>query len=47
MAGEGYSRDAGVMLSQRDPSMFGSVTDGLRSMRVVDESLMRDDKGAE
>ena len=47
MAGGGYSRDGGVMLSQGDPSMFGLVTDGQYCVRIIDESLMWDDRGAD
>ena len=47
MAGGGYSRDGGVMLSRGDPSMFGSVTDGQHCVRIIDESLMWDDRGAD
>ena len=39
MAGGGYSRDGGVMLSRGDPSTFGSVTDGQYCVRIIDESL--------
>ena len=50
MAGgrEGYSRDGGgVLLSRGDPSMFGSVSDGQHCVRIIDESLMWDDRGAD
>ena len=50
MAGgrEGYSRDGGgVILSRGDPSMFGSVSDGQHCVRIIDESLMWDDRGAD
>ena len=50
MAGgrEGYSRDGGgVILSRGDPAMFGSVSDGQHCVRIIDESLMWDDRGAD
>ena len=49
MAGgrEGYSRDGGVILSRTDPSMFGTVSDAQHCVRIIDESLMWDDRGAD
>ena len=47
MAGGGYGRDGGVMLSRGDPSMFGSVTDGQHCVRIIDELLIWDDRGAD
>lgn len=49
MAGgrEGYSRDGGVILSRSDPSMFGSVSDAQHCVKIIDESLMWDDRGAD
>ena len=49
MAGgrEGYSRDGGVILSRADPSMFGTVSDAQHCVRIIDESLMWDDRGAD
>lgn len=49
MAGgrEGYGRDGGVILSRGDPSMFGSVSDAQHCVRIIDESLAWDDRGAD
>jgi len=44
---EGYGRDGGVILSRGDPSMFGSVSDGQHCVRIIDESLMWDERGAD
>ena len=46
MAGgrEAYSRDG---LSRGDPSMFGSVSDTQHCVKIIDESLLWDDRGAD
>jgi len=49
MAGgrEAYSRDGSVILSRGDPSMFGSTSDGHHCVKIIDESLHWDDRGAD
>jgi len=49
MAGgrEPYSRDGSVILSRGDPSMFGSISDAQHCVKIIDESLHWDDRGAD
>ena len=44
---EPYSRDGSVILSRGDPSMFGSISDAQHCVKIIDESLHWDDRGAD
>ena len=44
---EPYGRDSSVILSRGDPSMFGTISDTQHCVKIIDESLHWDDRGAD